>query len=133
MPRAADSIREIGTLTDDSHLTWANSNSVPVQFKIWISETNDLVMFSEVGRVSTNRWPGSSATNLNGWKALRITAFTSGLESDPSETVLVQFASGRLVPPGNIQILRFMSALATNRPPIIPAAAPIPNAIPDPR
>lgn len=101
---SADPFRELGALTKTNGMTWDHADTNVIGYNIFLSETN-VVAFSKVATVTTNRWAGDTTRNWFGKKLVYITAFTArGEESGPSETVIVPFRAGVPMPPNNIGI-----------------------------
>lgn len=125
--QTADHLREVGTITISSTLTW---DAQPGHtFNIYVSETNETA-FTKAATVETNYWAGTNTTALNGWKVLYITAAQGGKESVPSEMVLVRFDAGRILPPTNIQLYTVIHSAATNAMPRFNPPPPFPAPVP---
>lgn len=128
---ASAQFRDIGTITATNSIGWdavANADA----YRIHVGATNQSLPFPLVDIVSTNRWLGTNSMEINGWKALYLTAVNTNsagvaLESDPSEVVLVRFRAGVPLPPRNIQIFSVVQAAATNA---LPRRLPDPPSLP---
>lgn len=114
----------IGTITVTNGLTWDNNTETNLAgYHIYVgssTETN-LTKFVKVATVKTNVWRGDETKALNGPRRLYATAFnTEGLESAPSEVILLTFRAGVPVPPKNFQLYSVVYAAATNALPPLP-------------
>lgn len=108
-------IRSLGTITTTNGIAWDPSTSTNVNsYRVYVGDTNG-ASFAPIATVSTNRWPGDSTKDINGPRAVYIASLTAtGVESDPSEKVIVTFRAGVPLPPTNIQLYSIVTAAATN-------------------
>lgn len=112
---AGQELRRLGRIGQTNVLTWDfGTNDVLTGFRVWVGQT-DLAGLTNVFWAATNRWSGTTNLDLTGWRSLWVTAVgEDGLESYPSETVLVWFTAGRPAKPGTIQLYSMLKFEATN-------------------
>lgn len=108
----AAEIKDLGKLTVESALVWDPSEKAEF-YNIYVQGGTNIA-FRQIATVATNRWAGSKTEPLNGWMNVRVTAVNGYGESDPSETVRVEFRAGVPLPPSRLQIYRLVQLSATN-------------------
>lgn len=116
---AADPFREIGKITAQNSLGWDASDGA-TGYNVYVADTTTLNFVRVATITGETKWRGDATKELNGVKAVYVTAFNDLGESDPSETVLVTFRAGVPLPPTNIAIFQLLTAAATNSLPTLP-------------
>lgn len=112
----------VGTITATSKLVW-DANAEPN-----LSGYNIYVEGAKVATVSTNEWCGDETAKLYGQKMVHVTALNeAGMESEPSETLLITFKAGIPLPPKGFQIYQVVTSAATNAARIAPSMPPMPD------
>lgn len=112
-------VLSLGTITMGNAVIW-ETPMFSAGYRIYLSNTNQSPVFQRVDDVSSNIWPGTITTNINGWKFLYVTAYNAaGLESDPSEIVLLEFRAGVPLPPTNLQLYSVVRSAAANALPVM--------------
>lgn len=129
----AQNLRDLGSITVQNGLTWtANTETNIAGYNVYVSDAS-LTIFTKVATVTANKWPGDASKNVNGSRAVYVTALASfgansdAIESAPSEKVLVNFRAGVPQPPKNVQLYTVVTAAATSS---LPPPPPLPTVQP---